>query len=78
MGQAAPDFTTYPTPRAAELSNIVIARLEAMKRAIEDGPNHEHGALYSRDQLFIDRNRDRIVDAIAAAAEAVLESESSL
>lgn len=71
-------FTIYPDHRADELSDIVIARLEVMRRAVEGGPNHEHGALYSRDQLFIDRNRDRIGDAIAAAAEAVLESESSL
>ncbi|MDI9897478.1 phosphotransferase [Rhodococcus sp. IEGM 1381] len=71
-------FTICPDPRADELSDIVIARLGALKLAVRDGPNHEHGALYSRDQLFIDRNRDRIVDAIVAAAKAVPGSDCTL
>lgn len=61
-------FTIYPDPRGAELPDIVIARLAAMKTAAEDGPAHEHVALYTRDQVFIDRNRDSIVDAIRSAA----------
>ena len=64
-------FTIYPDSRAAELSDIIIARLAAMKIAAEAGPAHEHVALYTRDQVFIDRNRGSIVDAIASAAEAV-------
>ncbi|MDV6262824.1 phosphotransferase [Rhodococcoides yunnanense] len=71
-------LTIYPDPRAAELPDIVIARLEAMKLAVRDGPNHEHAALYSQDQMFIDRNRDRIVDAIVSAAKAVPESDHSV
>lgn len=60
-------FTIYPDPRATELADIVIARLEAMELAVEDAPNHHHAALYSRDRLFIDRNRDAIVDAVRSA-----------
>nr|WP_176457309.1 MULTISPECIES: phosphotransferase [unclassified Rhodococcus (in: high G+C Gram-positive bacteria)] len=64
-------FTIYPDPRAAELPDIVIARLAAMKNAIEGGLAHEHGALYTRDQLFIDQNRNNIVEAVCSANKAV-------
>ncbi|OZC97225.1 hypothetical protein CH275_23945 [Rhodococcus sp. 06-235-1A] len=64
-------FTIYPDPRGAELPDIVIARLAAMKIAAEDGPAHEHVALYTRDQVFIDRNRDSIVDAIRSASTVI-------
>ncbi|OZE91399.1 hypothetical protein CH302_25215 [Rhodococcus sp. 15-2388-1-1a] len=57
-------FGIYPDPRATELPDIIIARLRAMELAVEAGPNHEHAALYSRDQLFIDRHRDAISHAV--------------
>lgn len=60
-------FTIYPDPRATELPDIVITRLDAMKHAVQNGAAHEHAALYTRDQAFIDRNRDSIVDAIRSA-----------
>lgn len=71
-------FRIYPDPRSAELPDIIIARLAAMKNAAEDGPAHEHVALYTRDQVFIDRNRDSIVDAIRSAAKAAPRSDCTL
>ncbi len=68
-------FAIYPDPRADELSDILIARLEAIEFAVGDGPNSEHAALYSRDQLFIDRNRDGILRAVRSAVTASSNSD---
>ncbi|OZC47118.1 hypothetical protein CH286_13040 [Rhodococcus sp. WWJCD1] len=70
-------FTIYPDPRAAELPDIVIGRLAAMKNAIDGGLTHEHGALYTRDQLFIDQNRNNIVEAVCSANKAVAGYDST-
>ncbi|QII04883.1 phosphotransferase [Rhodococcoides fascians A25f] len=64
-------FTIYPDPRTAELPDIVIARLAAMKNATSGGLAHAHGALYTRDQLFIDQNRNNIAEAVCSAKKAV-------
>ncbi|WP_261554935.1 aminoglycoside phosphotransferase family protein [Frankia tisae] len=75
FGRLARIFELYPDDRATELPDLIIGRLEAMKKSIlmrvaaagAGVPSRaikEHVGIYTRDQTFVDAHRGAIADAV--------------